>query len=99
MYPGYPQIDAAKLPEGSKVFRNQDLLLIDDDTHPVYFDKVEGAASIAQGIEQSGGKPVFGSSWSELDNLLEANGGVIAHGHITERWRNRFGRRNIDSEA
>jgi hypothetical protein len=49
-----------------------------------------GAASIAQGIEHGGGESVFGYSLREIDVLLETNGAVIAHGHITESWRSRF---------
>ena len=33
---------------------------------------------------------MFGSSWSDVYTLLETNEGIIAHGHITEAWRNRF---------
>jgi hypothetical protein len=90
MYPSYPKIDASVLPQNATVYEEQGLVFVDDDTHPVYLDKVEGAASIAQGIEHMGGEPVFGYSWSELDSLLETNGAVIAHGHITTSWRDRF---------
>jgi hypothetical protein len=90
MYPSYPDIDATELPDDAAVYEDEGLVFVDDDTHPVYFDKVEGAASVAQGIEQSGGEAVFGNSWAELDALLAAHGAVIAHGHITSSWRDRF---------
>ena len=90
MYAGYPEIDATELPEGATIYETDNLVFVDDDTHPVYFEKVDGAASLAQGIEQSGGEAVFGYSWDELDTLLATNGAVIAYGHITKSWRNRF---------
>jgi hypothetical protein len=37
-----------------------------------------------------GGGRGFGNSWAELDALLAAHGAVIAHGHITSSWRDRF---------
>ena len=90
MYPGYPQIDASQLPDDASLYEDGGLIFVDDDTHPVYFDQVEAAASIAQGIYNGGGEPVFGYSSSELDALLEVGGAAIAHGHITEQWRGRF---------
>ena len=90
MYPGYPAIDASTLSGDATMYEEQGLVFVDDDTQPVYFDWVEDAASIPQGIEHGGGEPVFGYSWGELDTFLEDNGAVIAHGHITEDWRKRF---------
>jgi hypothetical protein len=90
MYAGYPEIDAAELFEDAHLYQEQNRVCVDDDTHPVYFDHVQGAASIAQGIEHGGGESVFGYSLREIDVLLETNGAVIAHGHITESWRSRF---------
>ena len=85
MYPDYPQIDASNLPEGASLYEDGGLVFVDDDTHPVYLDLVDAAASIAQGIYNGGGAPVFGHSSGELDALLGVFGAVIAHGHITEQ--------------
>jgi len=90
MHPDYPAIDDSQMGDDASVYEDQGLIFVDDDTQPVYFDWVEDAASLPQGIEYGGGKPVFGYSWSELDTLLEDNGAVIAYGHITEDWRQRF---------
>jgi hypothetical protein len=90
MYAGYPEIDAAELFEDAHLYQEQNRVCVDDDTHPVYFDEVHGAASIAQGIENGGGQAVFGYSWREIDTMLQTDNGVIAHGHITETWRSRF---------
>jgi hypothetical protein len=90
MYPGYPDIDPSALPEGATLYTDQGLAFVDDDTHPVYFDLTETAPSVTQGITQQGGAPVFGYSWADLATLLTDHGGVIAYGHITDDWRDRF---------
>ena len=90
MYPDYPKVDPALLPEGATVYVEGELICVDDDTHPVFFEPVDSEASIGQGILNIGGEPGFGYSSSELDELLETTGAVIAHGHITEQWRGRF---------
>jgi len=90
MYPDYPNINAASLPENASMYEDQDLVFVDDDTRPVFFDWVPDAASIPQGIKHGGGVPVFGYSWGDLDALLDTTGAVIAHGHITNSWRGRF---------
>jgi hypothetical protein len=90
MYPGYPAIDALQLPEGASLYEDEGLVFVDDDTHPVYFDALDDAPSIAQGISHGGATPVFGTSWGELDTLLAAHRAVIAYGHITQSWRDRF---------
>ena len=90
MYRGYPDIDPSSLSEGATMYLSEGVVLVDDDTHPVFFDLVDDAPSIAQGIRSGGATPVFGYSWSEIDALLEATGAVIAHGHITEAWRGHF---------
>jgi len=91
MYPSYPEIDESDLLEDVHVYEEQERVCVDDDAHPVYLDEVDGAASIAQGIEHGGGSPTFGYTWGEIDTMLESENGVIAHGHITQAWRNRFG--------
>jgi len=90
MYPGYPEIDATALPEGASTYEEDGRVFVDDDSHPVYLDFVDDEPSLSQGIENLGGVPVSGTSWDELNTLLEAHGGVIALGHITESWRARF---------
>jgi len=90
MYPGYPEIDAAALPEGASTYEEDGRVFVDDDSHPVYLDFVDAEPSLSQGIENLGGVPVSGTSWDELNALLEAHGGVIALGHITQSWRARF---------
>ncbi|MGB0591865.1 MAG: hypothetical protein ACPGU1_19470 [Myxococcota bacterium] len=90
MYPGYPEIDPALLAEEATLYVEGALTFVDDDAHPVYLEPEDASPSLHQGIVNSGGNPVLGSSWGELDALLEAHGGVIAYGHITEGWRSRF---------
>jgi hypothetical protein len=90
MYPDYPEIDPATLSDGATVYTHQGLILVDDDTHPVFFDLVDDAPSISQGILSGGATPVFGHSWAQLNQLLETSGAVIAHGHITDAWRGQF---------
>jgi hypothetical protein len=90
MYPSYPELDASALPEAAEVYEDGGLLFVDDDSQPVFFDLVDDAASIAQGIQNVGGETVFGYDSSELDELLETHGALIAHGHITDSWRDRF---------
>ena len=90
MYPDYPDIHEAELPDGAILYTEDDLVFVDDDAHPVYFDMMEDEPSVPQGIEHGGGEVEFGYSWSELDALAEPGGAVIAYGHITEDWRNRF---------
>ncbi len=90
MYPDYPEIDASNLPEGASLYKDDGLVLVNDNDHAVYFDQVEDKPSLAQGISHTGAKPVFGYSWSEVDTLVRSHGAVIAHGHITEQWIERF---------
>jgi len=90
MYPGYPAIDASELPEGASVYEDEGLVLVDDDGHPVYFDLMEDEPSLPQGISHAGASPVFGYSWNHLDTLVRSRGAVIAHGHISEAWVQRF---------
>ncbi len=90
MVPGYPAIDASELPEGASLLEDEGLILVDDDGHPVYFDLMEAEPSVPQGISHAGASPVFGYSWNDLDTLVRSRGGVIAHGHITEAWIERF---------
>ncbi len=90
MHPIYPGVDAASVSEDAHIYGEQGLVCIDDDSRPVYFDDVDYAASIPRGIEHGGGEPVYGYSWSAIDTLLNDEGAVIAHGHITQRWRDRF---------
>ena len=90
MYPSYPEIDVSELPEGASLYEGEGLVLVDDDGHPVYFDLVEAAPSLPQGISQAGSEPVFGYSWNQLRTLVQSRGAVIAHGHITEAWIDRF---------
>ncbi len=90
MAPSYPGLDLSRLLEDVHVYADQALVCVDDDSHPVFFDEVDTAGSIPQGIEHGGGEPVFGYSWGALDSLLESEGAVIAYGHITQSWRNRF---------
>jgi hypothetical protein len=90
MYPDYPDIDAGGLPEGAAILEEGGLVLVDDDSHPVYFDWMDVEASVPQGIANGGGEPVFGYSFGELDDLLSAHGAAIVHGHITEDWPQRF---------
>lgn len=90
MYRDYPEIDLSHLPESAHLYEEQGVVFVDDDTHPVYLDMVDGAASISQGIYNGGGEPRFGYSWSDLNALLETSGAVIAHGHITGDWQGRF---------
>jgi hypothetical protein len=90
MAPSYPELDASRHMEDAHIYADQALVCVDDDTHPVFFDEVANAGSIPQGIEHGGGKPVFGYSWDALDSQLEREGAVIAYGHITKSWRNRF---------
>jgi hypothetical protein len=90
MTPTYPKVDASDLLGDTHFYADQARVCVDDDTRPVYFDDVDYAASIPQGIENTGGEPVFGYSWNAMDNMLERAGMVIAHGHITQSWRTRF---------
>ncbi len=90
MYPDFPAIDAAHLPEGVSLYEDEGLVLVDDDSHAVYFDLVESEPSLPQGISNAGASPVFGYSWDDLDTLVQNHGAVIAHGHITEAWVDRF---------
>ncbi|MDP6942583.1 MAG: hypothetical protein QF464_00410, partial [Myxococcota bacterium] len=90
MYPGYPDIDTLLLPEGALLYEDQGLVFVDDDSHSVYFDLMAYDPSVPQGIAHQGGEAVFGYTWDALDTLLEAHGAVIAHGHITDTWRERF---------
>ena len=90
MYPGYPEIDGADLPEGAELYVDSGLVFVHDNARPVYFDLMEEDPSIPQGILHGGARPVFGYSMTELDTFLEENGSAIAHGHITDDWRARF---------
>ncbi len=90
MYPGFPDIDPAALPEGASVFEEGGLLFVDDDTHPVYFDMMEDEPSVPRAVQHVGWELSFGHSFAELDGFLEASGAAIAHGHITSSWRARF---------
>jgi len=90
MDPSYPRLDVARQMEDAHIYADQALVCVDDDTHPVFFDNVANAGSVAEGIEHSGGTPVFGYSWNAMDALLNNEGAVIAYGHITQDWRNRF---------
>ncbi|MCP4873051.1 MAG: hypothetical protein GY898_30530 [Proteobacteria bacterium] len=90
MYASYPEIDPAELADGAELVVDGETVLVDDDAHPVYFDFVEAAPSLAQGLAHTGPQPVVGNSWAQLDALLERSGVVIAHGHITRAWIERF---------
>jgi len=90
MFPEYPEIDPAELPEGASVYVEEEEVCVEDNGRPVYFDLVEELPSIPQGIIHGGGTPVFGYSWDELEDFLEAHGSAIAYGHITDAWRDQF---------
>ena len=90
MYMDYPDIDPATLSEEATLYMKDDLILVDDDTQPVFFEAMTDAPSVAQGLTSGGANPVFGSSWAELNKWLQASGAVIAHGYITESWRAQF---------
>jgi len=90
MYPSYPEIDEFELAEGAFLYEDEGLVFVDDDTNPVYFDRMETEPSLPQGIENGGATAVFGASWDDLDGLLDAHRAVIAYGHITQDWRDRF---------
>ena len=90
MYPDYPEVDPESLADDASLYIEDGVVCVDDDMHPVYLESVEDAPSVHQGILHNGGEPVMGSSWDELEGLLESHGAVIAYGHITEAWRSRF---------
>jgi hypothetical protein len=90
MYPSYPEIDAKGLPDSATLYMEDGLAFVEDHSRPVYFDMSEEAPSVPQGITHGGGTVEFGYSWSELDDFMDSDGAVIAYGHITEGWRNRF---------
>lgn len=90
MYPSYPDIDPMTLSEEALLYEDRGVVMVDDDANPVFFDLMESDPSIPQGIAQQGGEVTFGSSWDDLDRLLDAHGAVIAYGHITDDWRRSF---------
>ncbi len=90
MYPSYPAINASELHEGASLYEDEGVILVDDDSHPVYFNLMEAEPSLPQGIAVAGASPVFGYSWNHLNTLVQSRGAVIAHGHITEAWTDRF---------
>lgn len=90
MHPDYPEIEPDTLPDNATLYVEDGLLFIEDNTRPVYFDLIDESSSIPQGVIHGGGNPVFGYSWDELDMFLELHGSVIAYGHITQSWRQRF---------
>ena len=63
-------------------------------SHPLFSlslsDSGSDSMNHAKLIFGHGGGRDFGNSWAELDALLAAHGAVIAHGHITSIWRDRF---------
>ena len=71
MYPTYPDIDPATLPEGIAPSLEEGLVVVDDDTHPVYFDRLDNAPSIPEGLLHAGLTPLYGATWTELDSFLE----------------------------
>ena len=83
-------IDERLLSDEAWLYEWEGVVFVDDDTHPVYFDAMEDAPSIAQGITALGAEPKLGASWTDLDMMLQDNSSVIAYGHITETWRDRF---------
>lgn len=90
MHLGYPNIDPTTLSEKATLYMRDNLVLVDDDTQPVFFDKMAHAPSVAQGIISSGSHPLFAYSWNGLNELLNMTGAIIAHGFITEDWRAQF---------
>jgi hypothetical protein len=90
MYADYPNIDASTLSESATLSDEDGLVLVDDDSSPVYFDLVDDAPSITQGLLSNGATPTFGATWSALSDLLDERGALIAHGHITKAWRRQF---------
>jgi hypothetical protein len=90
MYPSYPMIDASELPQGASLYEDDGIVLIDDDRHPVYFNLMESEPSLSQGLSAAAASPVYGSSWNHIETLVQTRGALIAHGHITQAWTDRF---------
>lgn len=90
MYPDYPEVNPDGLPDGAMLYQAEELVFVEDNTRPVFFDLVDDAPSLPQGVIHGGHNPIFGYSWNELDSFLGTHGSVIAYGHITESWRQRF---------
>ena len=90
MYAAYPHIDADILSLDAVHYVIDNYVCINDNQQSVYFDRDDTAPSIAQAIQNTGQAPVFGYSWSDIRNMLAQSESLIAHGHITDDWRNRF---------
>jgi hypothetical protein len=90
MYPTYPNIKETELSQGAYQYMSGVHLCINDNHQSVYFDITESEPSIAQGIRTIGGNPIFGYTWKDIRQLLTSNGSLIAHGYITDEWRQRF---------
>jgi len=90
MHPNYPEVNSDALHEDAVLYEEDGLIFVEDNTRPVYFDLVDEGPSIPQGVIHGGENPIFGYSWTELDTFLDTHGSVIAYGHITESWRQRF---------
>ncbi|MBR56758.1 MAG: hypothetical protein CMH54_01735 [Myxococcales bacterium] len=90
MFPDYPNIDPSALQEGATMYEEGGVLCVEDKTRTVYFDHMDDAPSIPQGIINGGGTPVFGYSWDDLETFLQVHGSAIAYGHITDDWSAQF---------